>query len=206
MRLYRVRAASSGWLGGPGLNTFYFVAGLVNPDGAASDALLCANRVRTAFFDGLIAFPSVWTMTVSPTVDVIDAPTGALVNSFSVAPPATLVGTGLNSFHATALCMLLQLRTTSVIDGSRVMGRAFIGPHSAGNDPDGTPQAGLLTAARAIGTALMDPGGGPNLAVWHRPRKAAAGPPIVTARAGAHALVTSTTVPDKWAVLRSRRD
>jgi len=208
----RVRAASTGWGGGPGLNTFYFVGNSsgtdVDPDADAAD--LCVERVQAAFAAGLTLYPSSWQVTVSPVVDVLNPVDGELQDSFSVSPPAAQAGSGGSAFGPTPTMLLLQLRTSTFLDGSRVQGRAFIGPIIPTGDNDGTPNSGALGAGVDMGEALQDAGIGPSnpaLVVWRRPRVAVpeATPPV-TARVGSYGRVTSITVPNKYAVLRSRRD
>lgn len=206
--IMRVRAASAGWGGGPGLNTFYFAESAAGEAPLESDATLCANRVRTAFFDARSIYRNSQTITVSPTVDVLETETGDLVDSFSVAPPVAVVGDNVGVLGPTASMVLLRLNTSTFNDGSRLAGRAFLGPISGQSDADGTPNAFISTAVLAMGAALLDVGSplNPRLVVWRRPRAAAAGPPVVTERPGLFGLVTSYTMPDKFAVLRSRRD
>jgi hypothetical protein len=206
--IMRVRVVSTGWQGAPGLNTFYFQAGAAGETPAQTDANLCHTRVRAGFDAFKLQCPVPWTATVSPTVDVLNTETGDLVNSFSTPPTASVIGTAPLGFMPTATMILLRLNTSTFSDGSRIQGRAFLGPVALSDDADGTPTVSMNTAAIAMGEALQDAGigGVPIIGVWRRPRLAAAGPPIVTARAGSFAAITSITSPDKFAVLRSRRD
>lgn len=206
--MYRVRAASVGWTGGPGLNTFYFDAGADAAEADSDAALLCVNRVRDAFQSGTAIYPPAWNMTVNPSVDVLDAVDGALVSNYNVAAPATIVGTGAPGFGPIATMLMLRLRTPTISNGQRVNGRAFLGPVTLGVDAAGTPDAGIIALALAIGNELLDVGigGGPALQVWSRPKKAVVGPPAVPARDGQAVDVFSVTVPDYYAILRSRRD
>lgn len=206
-RIYRVRAASQGWTGGPGLNTFYFRddAGTGAPSGAA--ALLCVNRVRTAMFDGRTMYPNGWSCQVAGQVDVLEATTGELVAELNVAVPAVVTGTLTDGWGAIPTMMLLRLKTDIINDGRRISGRAFLGPVGRVLDTDGSPQTAAAGTANAVGVALLDTGATVVYpVVWRRPRLAVEGPPEVTARAGMSARITSTNVPDKFAVLRSRRD
>lgn len=208
--LMRVRAASTGWTGGPGLNTFYFGEesstdpGTPSPDGA----LLCVNRVRDAWAVGKGIYPTSWSMAISPVVDVLQDTDGELVDSFSVTAPATIVGTSGSGYLPPSTCVLLQLRTLTFADGRKILGRTFMGPVSATIDADGSPNAAALAVGVNTGAALLDIGvtAGPGLRVWRRPRAARTLPTPLSARDGSSALVTSITVPDKYAVLRSRRD
>lgn len=210
--IYRVRHVSQGWGGGPGLNTFYYAPESPGDPSAISDAEDCASAVR-AFFDAIKSyFPTDWTGTVTPTVDVIDPLNGELETSYAIDPPAVVTGTSGAGFGPTPVMMLVRLLTSTVAHGSRVQGRAFIGPVLPASDGFGTPSSTIVpdftTAADLLDTSIATTA---NLAVWHRPREArAAGPDnkptALTAHDGAAFLVTAKQVPDKFAVLRSRRD
>lgn len=217
MQLARVRAASKGWIGGPGLNTFYFSAG---PDANSdiitdSHASASATRVRNAFLSATGAYPPAWKVNVSTTVDVIESSNGALVNSFTATPQAEVSGSSGATFGPTAVMLLLRLSTDVFSDGRKIQGRAFMGPIGAIVDPDGSPQASTLAVMATFATSLMDAGVSqvPVLRVWRRPREARVGGTIdgkvikpLAQRAGSAARVVAITSPDKFAILRSRRD
>lgn len=204
--VYRVRAVSTGWTGGPGLNTFYFAPTGVAEITSEEDALLCRDRVRAAFADVNLIYPPATTISVQGSVDVIETTDGELTGNFSLPNAANVVGAGLAGYNALATMLLLRWNTNDIMDGHRVKGRSFLGPVSNGVDADGTPQVGLLNELTAFGTAMMDigVGEGPKLCVWHRPRPATEEHPV--AREGQRATVISYTAVDKYAVLRSRRD
>jgi len=208
----RVRVASNGWSGAPGLNTFYFKAGPSETPSAPAieEVELALTRVHSAFASIVSGFPPVWTAQVDPQVDVLDAENGNLVNSFTGTTPAVVTGTSASTFGPIVVMGLLQLRTTTFLDGSNIRGRAFIGPWANYTDTNGTPGIQVTTGLATMAGELQDagPGGVPVLCVWRRPREADPEhlPNPVTARDGYAANCTSITVPDKWAVLRSRRD
>lgn len=203
----RVRAVSSGWPGAPGLNTFYFQQG----DGSsflASDAQLCADRVRAAFLELINTFPIGHVVTVDPVVDVLDPADGELQASYGVDPPAPTSGIAISGFQAIAAMLLASYHTSGIVNGHRVSGRSFIGPVAEQQDTNGTPNADQSAKLTLFGEALLSVGlGGPNLVVWSRPVPAPT-PPATTpaARAGSAHVVTSITNRDFYAVLRSRRD
>lgn len=204
--MYRVRAATTGWLGAPGLNTFYFECG--DTSGSDEDATLCAVRVRDAFLPTVLNFPTTWTCNVSAVVDILTDTTGELTNSRVVTTPAPVVGTGAGVFGPSPVTALLRLRTNTFSDGRRIQGRAFLGPIVANSDADGSPVSSVLARFVTMGEELLDIGigEGPSLVVWRRPRLFSEGPPEIEARVGSSARVITTSVPDKFAVLRSRRD
>ena len=207
--IMRVRAVSTGWAGAPGLNTFYFRSSSAEGgDPTQSDAVLAHDRVHDAFGVSLALYPPAHKTNVLPDIDVIDSRTGDLETSFAVNAGTQIVGTGQIGFAPIAIMILLRLNTNTVLDAKRIKGRAFLGPIAQSSDVDGTPDVGLTNQALAFGNKLLDGGAGdfPPLVVWHRPREASEGPPAKAFRAGGSALVENVTVPDKFAVMRSRRD
>jgi len=197
-RMYRVRVASSGWPGGPGLNTFYF-QGRSDPSTASSGV---AHDVYTLVHGGFAGSglwaPSLSTFVVDPVVDIIDAATGALEDSYAVTPTTDAVGGGAASYGPTEAMLCVSLMTSDIVNSHRVRGRDFLGPCVAGNDANGSPNSTVLASANAlvngfVTTTTPDV----DLVVWHRP---------VSKTGGSSHVVTSHHVADKWAVLRSRRD
>lgn len=205
--LYRVRVASRGWVGNPGLNTLYFAANWAEGQVGHDNAVLCADRVHAAFTELKNMYPQAWRGVVDSTVDVIEDTTGELQASESVDGLVEITGIAVSGWQGIALSLCAQLRTATITDGHRLRGRAFLGPVAEQQDTDGSPNADQAVKVAAWAAALLDNGlDGPDLAVWHRPRAAQpeATPPV-TARDGGSAIVSTITMADKYAVLRSRR-
>lgn len=206
----RVRFASDGWRGGPGLNTFYFqeqASGVpVDPTQEGVDLVTARVHDAMAGIGGL--FPAPWHGQVNPFVDVLNPVNGDLMGSFSAAPTAVINGSSGSGFLPPQTMGLAQLRTSAFDDGRKIQGRAFFGPLAATIDADGSPNAAVVTTLTNWGVAMLDVGitHTPDLVVWRRPREARTTPKVVTQRDGRIAVVTSITVPDKYATLRSRRD
>jgi hypothetical protein len=204
MTILRVRVVTDGWSGGPGLNTFYFNG--MNTLGHAEDVV---TRVQAAMDLAKNIYPSNITIQVQPTVDQLDEANGDMTGTWATPPQDQLLGSqGANDIAPPATAMLLQYQTGTYSDGSRLRGHAFFSP-VAGlfASPDGTPDGTALTSLRAAGAALLDSGLAPSdLCVWRRPRaaytyKGKSHPD----RVGSTGAVTSTSVPDRFAVLKSRR-
>jgi hypothetical protein len=194
--MLRVRTAISGFEGGPGLQTSYFV-GL--PEDAAC-ALRCTDYVHSLIDAVLLGVTpdSVW-FTTSGDVDVIDPADGSITNTWSVAAPAAQQGVGGESKAPPAVAGLIRLGTNSFIAGRRVRGRMFISPLAAGAiSTDGTLTAGALVILNAVGPAVLDNlTDGDTWVVWHRPKVGAP---------GSTAIIHTASAPAKLAVLTSRRD
>lgn len=194
--MLRVRVASSGWIGGPGLNTFYFLP--VTED--ANSALDAVTAVRAGLSVGAGAFPTTHLFQVSGDVDQINETTGAITNTFSVAAPAVLAGgAGGVGWLPLASAIVLRFTTGAFIAGRRLRGRAFLSPIAKTFvDADGTPTGPSIAFALALGNSLLGNGGSAGgIVIWHRP---------VAGAGGQAASVTTCSVQDKFGVLTSRRD
>lgn len=204
--MLRVRVASAGWAGGPGLNTFYFVATVEN----ANTATTCVDRVHAALLD----LDSIWanghTMQVSGDVDQIDSITGDITNTFSVASPA-LIGPNTSGLGEMPPATAAQVEwvTSTFLAGRRLRGRAFLSPlnFNMSSQAGTIPVASLAPLENFAGAIVLPLSTDPDMVIWRRPRKAnATHVPPITARAGATGKVTSWRTPTKFAVLKSRRD
>lgn len=202
--MLRVQTVTTGWGGAPGLNTFYFATDQESGTDNDARALNVADRVRAFWFGARPPFPSNWTATVNPAVDVINADQGDLVSSHVVTPPAAVVGTTSGPFGPQVAMVCANLITPGIVDGKRVRGRAFIGPLANTNDFDGTPSPAMIGAVQNGLTALI--GGtlnNPNLVVWSRRKGVSLSHP--TGLGGSMHLVNSISTRDSYAILRSRR-
>lgn len=208
MTIYRVRLSATGWQGGPSLNTFYFKRPSPQIGSEQSDAQNMSDRVQAAFTTGKDLYPNIWVGRVDPEVAVINEVNGQITNVLTTTPQLPITGTGTAGFNALATGILLQMRTNVFLNGRRLRGRAFLSPIGPRNEADGSPDAGGIGVAQSIGDALLSAGGTLNvLVVWHRPKFSVPKtiPPTVV-RNGSEATVQSITVPNKFVIMRSRRD
>jgi hypothetical protein len=202
----RFKVDLSGFSGAPGVNT-WFVGDTGLSAGPSQGTVDGTAVALDAFYEavkGVIQSDVSWS--VDPSVGVLDVETGVLDSIMAAAGgPFSGVATGINQGgHMTMI--KTQLRTGSYNDGREVRGGPFIGPVVAAvaDGPGTLTPAVTLTmnnALTALAGAINSAGG--LLVVYRRPRAAAPG---VTARAGLLRAVTSATVFNKPAVLRSRRD
>jgi hypothetical protein len=144
--------------------------------------------------------------------DTIDAETGTITNTWSVATtPAVVTATGSGAYAGNA-GLVVHWLTSTIIGTRRLRGRSFIVPTIAttfetNGSPTSTAVSTLNTAAAALVTATT-----PGLVVWSRPVKAhtkydpdtGVGTSI-PARVGSTGVVNGTRVPDLAISLRSRR-
>ena len=142
---------------------------------------------------------------VVPSGDTIEDTTGDLVGTWAADPVTEVVGVYAGA-HAAPVGACADWITATILDLHRLRGRTFIVPtaQNAFQD-DGTLGVDFLAALDAAQTAFVIAQDA-SFVVWHRPRAAQVGPPVVAARLGGHGLVTGSRVTDKAAVLRIRRD
>lgn len=193
----RVRASFTGFPGSPGVSTFY----CLNPE-----AFL--PLLRAFLQDFAAQIPQNVLVQVEGTGDIIDSTSGVLTGTWSAAPPTVVSGAAAGAYAAPAgICV--NWVTGTVLDGHRLRGRTFMVPLGASAfDSDGSLNAVALSQFR-LSAATFVTNAAADFVVWHRPRPAGTLSPkgvLLPARAGGHAVVISSKVNDKVAVLRSRRD
>lgn len=181
--------------GAPGVITLY--TRTTAPENSAS-AELCSSRLHDAMTAGFALFPTSLTIVGDGFVDTIDPATGAITGSDDVAPWTVTGGNG-TAFLPPASAICLTWLTSDFIAGRRVRGRTFLGPLSAAiNNGNGHLIGADLTVAQDVAAAWVDQGGTDvATVVWHRP---------VGGAGGSDHVISATSVRDKFAVLRSRRD
>jgi hypothetical protein len=185
--LFKITALWQNWPGAPGYTNFYVLE--AGPITTATDGI-------RAFFDAIKGvIPSGITITVQPSGDQINDTNGNITGAWSVDPaPAVVTGSAAGTYAGNA-GGVVSWRTNGVVANRRVRGRSFLVPlASTVYDTNGLTSAAIATlqgAASGLVTAVS-----PNLAVWSRPTQL---------RSGSSHPVTSATVPDLSASLRSRR-
>ena len=205
----RVTIDWTGFLGAPGYTNFYFrdFQGAGEIDQAIADGAVA--KVHTwiqAWDDGL---PNTVTLTIDPSVEVIEETTGELIGFFTTVPGSPNVG-GSTAPYSAASGACVNWYTDGVRNGRRVRGRTFMVPiGSNGMENNGTLNGTALNGWRTASATLIAGAGVGDLGVWARPT------PILDVDGnptgehnpdGIWYAVTSYTIPDKAAVLRSRRD
>ena len=180
----RVRAVWSGFVGGPGVSTFYFL-----------DTLTAVESVRD-FFSGCSTFlPTDVHIQVESAGDVIDPTDGHLTDTWVSDPVAVVIGTNDAAYAAPAGCVVDWL-TNTIGPHRRLRGRTFLVPLSdAAYQPDGTLATGPRTTLQGAADLLVT-SQSTSFVIWHRG----------SGTDGSVGLVTSALVPDFVAILRSRRD
>lgn len=199
--MHRLRCVWTGFIGEPGMSTFFFVAGTTNM--SPLDNFLTAIRPY---------LPPIVTITPQPTGDIIEDTNGELQGGWTPVNTSAHTGTGPGTGYSAPTGVLIKWPTTAAIAGRRVVGKTFLVPVSASiYQPDGSITDSALAiiqqAARTMVNAVPS-----TMLVWARPfagKAAVVGPPprpAKPARLGQAVQIVTANVPDKVVVLRSRRD
>lgn len=194
----RLKINWTGFIGAPGYTNLYFrdfTAGAL--DQAMADGFTAKVDV---WLDAWVSsLPTTVSILVDPTIDVLEESTGELENFLTVSPDTARTGSGAGNYAAPAGACV-NWSTNGVKNGRRVRGRTFMVPlTSAATQSDGTIATSNLTALRAATTTFISPTGAGDLGVWSRPSAPGA-------TDGVWYVVTAFSLPDKVAILTSRRD
>lgn len=187
----RIRCAWSGFVGAPGVSTFYCLdAATFRPD--LLDFWAAINET----------FPTNVTITIPNTGDLVDDTTGANTGVWTDGSVVTQVG-GTAGVYSAPTGAVVIWGTDTFLSGRRVQGRTFLVPlGGACFEDNGSISASVLGILNGAATGLPAATAGQQQ-LLHRPTLAGS-PSGVTP--GSSVPVTSARVPDLAAVLRSRRD
>lgn len=195
MTIQRVTTTITGFSGAPGYWRHYFkdISGL----GGSVMAQLCVDRVRDSVVAAGALFSSSVTYNVSGLVDELDESSGQITGQQSVTG-RTQIGGAAGTLGPIVVGLVAQYNTNDFVNGRRIRGRSFLNPIRSVYTQDAAPQATVLGLASAFASQLDNPGATTvRFGVYTRPK---GGTP------GAWHDVVNTNVPQKWTVLRSRRD
>lgn len=197
--IFRITVKWTGLQGGNGFTNFHFEP--VPEAGPITQNMInvAAGKVEN-FLVALRPYRPSYSFTeIDPQVVELDENSGDYRAFWGVATAAPTAGTSAVGPHSAAAGAVVNLSTANVLNGRRVRGRVFLVPiGSAGLDTNGTLAAQFLTDMRAAATTLQADAADTRLVVWHRPS-------VLGIDGGAYDVINAT-IPDKTAILRSRRD
>lgn len=198
--IMRVKTTWSGISGAPGVTVMHFRDFDTTETPTQAQLLSVINKTAT-FFAAVLPYISTTTkLTHEREVEILEDTTGELLNAVTYTgtlDPQTGTANGPVAGPAGAV---VNWRTGSVRNGRRVRGRTFLVPLATSSyETDGTLLTSCQAALQAAATTLADNSGSGDLGVYARPT-------AVGATDGAWFVATGASVPDKIAVLRSRRD
>lgn len=183
--LYRVRTALTGFPGGPGVCTMYFL-----------DVATAVDSLDDFWASMHDKMPDDVTAHVENSGDIIEDTTGELTGAWSATAVGSHTGTGTGGYSApSGGC--ITWNTETILDGRRLRGRTFIVPMSGDLYQDDGTLADSPRTAMEEGAAALVLAQSSSFVVYHRK---------TSGHAGGNGLITSATVHDKAAILRSRRD
>lgn len=180
--LTRLVVRMDGWPGAPGFMTFYAADPIGFRDAVIAFIDVCAGLM-----------PDNITFTVPNAGELINDGTGTMEGAWSEGSTYTRTGVQTGVWAA-PVGAVVTWRTTTIVRGRRLRGRTFVVPLvGAAFEDNGTlSSTNLATLQSAANDLIADA----DLRVWSRP---------TASSPGTSANVTSATVPDIAAVLRSRR-
>lgn len=186
-----------GWAGqitGPGVSVFHGRTALGSTDANAAQDLADATRL---FFDAIKAHcPAGLSWVFGAEVLSLNTTTGVLEAAHAVVPPADVAATGSATSWSKPTGARVDWNTGAIAGGRRLRGRTYVVPLiGASYDSTGTISTSALTSLNAGAAAYVAHSGlvDVNPSVWSRVH-------------GIQADITSHDVPDKAAILTSRRD
>jgi hypothetical protein len=197
MAVYRFTPRWDGFSGAPGYTNFHFLLADTPTGTELADS---AAKIRT-WFDALKAYlPNICTITFPAEIVQLNTETGELEGTYAITAPASVTGTGGTTAFSSATGVCVNWNTAAVVNGRRLRGRTFFVPcmPTATFQSDGTLGVGAQVAFQAASTTLADSTAGMPFVVYHRP--------TLGGSDGVAGPITSSSVNDKTAVLRSRRD
>lgn len=200
--LDRHRVSWTGFIGQPGVSTFYCVSGTA------------MNAALHTFYDTIKALlPTDVRINFAAEGDTIESTTGELTGTWTDVASAQISGTDGSAYSAVS-GILVQWLTATFLSGRRLRGHTFMVPVGAASyDTSGQIVNGALVlirpAAQALATAMAG-----NFVIWQKPRAAAAAytdrrglvHPAITSRGGGYGPVATGTARSAVTELRSRRD
>jgi hypothetical protein len=196
--MIRVTVNWTGFTGAPGFTNFHFRDFTEGPvDQAMADGSVA--KVDAFISNWQSSLPSTVKIQTNAQVSRIEDTTGELKGFFQTTPAAQRTGTGTGSYSA-ASGAVFNWYTNGIVRGRRVRGRTFVVPLAGSAlGADGTLDDAKVTGLRTVAQTFISATGSGDLGVWSRPSAPGA-------TDGSWWAVTSFTLPDKAAILRSRRD
>lgn len=193
MAITRITAQWGNFRGAPGYSNFHFDGEFLDESGVEA-AAVAVHGFFEAFRHSL---PGSVDIDIRPTAEVIDEASGQITSTVDFAVPPTVHG-GTGDNYSAATGAVVNWNTQDYVGGRRVRGRTFLVPlATSAFDSSGDIASANLTAIRTAAAGLITAPIDHPLSVWRRP---------VGGAGGSSHVVSSATVPDLGAVLRSRRD
>jgi hypothetical protein len=198
--ILRIKARWQGFVGSPGFSIFHF-RDFSSEGFTADEAAGAAARVRGFFSAQMAYLPDGVNIQVEAEGEVIDVASGQLVDTVSAGVHEVVNGgAGFGTTFSAPSGAVVTWRTATIRNGRRMRGRTFVVPLANGAyQADGTLNNGIIAALNDGATSLRDNSLGLDFCVYGRPPAGGVG-------AGTYGPVSGHSVPDRVAILSSRRD
>lgn len=197
--MLKVTARWDGFVGAPGYSNFFFVDS--NPEASWDQGANASAAAVEAFFGAVKhLIPNHATITVQSDTPIVDSASGEIVGFTSSGTHTAIAGTAAAAAYSAASGGVVTWRTVGVRNGRRVRGRTFVVPlANVAYENNGSLVAGAITSFGNATGAILNMTGTAQFGIWSRPSAPGA-------TDGQWFDVMNATVPDKVAILRSRRD
>jgi hypothetical protein len=191
MPVLRIQAIWTGVTGLPGYSNHHFDLADPFPSNATIDGAVLACR---SLYENIVLYlPTAVQVNIRPTADIFDL-TGPKLAEKSVPTPGSAITGGSSAAYAGGVGAVVHWKTGSYVGGRPLAGRTFLVPLAGAFDTTGTLSPAAQTAITNAANAMRTKAGSPPLVVWkHSPGVSTYSP------------ASSVSVPDRSAVLRSRR-
>lgn len=186
----RIQALWSAFVGAPGYTNFHFDTTI----GSAAEINTAAAAVRTFFDATKNLLPSGLTVSIKPTAEMFDLSGVKTAESPVTTVPAPVVGLASGQYAA-GVGAVINWRTGVYVSGRALSGRTFLVPLASAFQADGSLATANVTLLTNAANAYRQTTG-PRPCVWALPQPD---------RGAATATISAANVPDRPAVLRSRR-
>lgn len=196
--ILKVKIKWSGFAGAPGYTNLFFDDATGPPTQTTADNAKLKAGNFCSYINSLL--PIETSVQVQTDVEVIEETNGEMVNVFNVATHTPVQGTAPSAPYSAASGACISWRTAGVRNGRRVRGRTFLVPlANSAYQSDGTLSSSAITSLTTNLNSFLSTSGPATFGVYCRPTSKEATDGIFHATLG-------FTVPDRVAVLRSRRD
>lgn len=195
MPVYKYGMTWQGFSGAPGyMNWFFSFPG--DPD---QDQVNAAAIKSKTFVQNFAAYlPTGVSVAYPGIIERLTTGTGELEAEINVPVQTATVGTGGGNWSA-AVGMCVNWRSGAIVNGRRLRGRTFFVPLStSAYDTAGTLNDTVRTNILSAANTFITPDTNLQFAIWHRPSPGGSD--------GSSGAVVATSITDKTAVLKSRRD
>lgn len=168
--VYRFKVALSGWIGGPGVNTWHMCQAEELGGASQSDLEGMAVAIKNVYAAVATYFPSGIAAEVQSVVEGFDIATGNLLSVTGIDTPVPVGGSSGQNATSRATQITVRLQTDALRGNRQLQGRHFIGPvSSAALGADGQVPGDVRSAVQSAYGGVTDILGDGRLVVWGQP-------------------------------------